>query len=396
MNNILKLIAYKYARINKKQWLFYSHNGGYSDNTKALSDAVHKLYPDVEIVWAANQNAKKAIPGYARCVNYDSKAFDFEYSKSKVIIDNVYAGSAEYLIENDITGNLKKTIKLWLKRKNQKTYGLWHGSPLKKMGRDQYGNDDVSGFVCNDLTVITGDKHTANVLNHLTFNKLDCKVLGFARNDVLFLKYDSALLKQRLGLPTDKKVLLYAPTFRNDGKDCEDKNVRRSGVNQINVLDVEKILSACSNKFGGEWVFVCRFHYHVSCQVDWPSISKKFDGTVYNGNMSDDMADYLQVADILLTDYSSAMFDFSLTEKPCFLYADDLENYQNKERGFYFKIYDLPYSLAQNQDELINSIVEFDWEIYKKDVQKMLESLGNCDDGKSSERIARYIYEDVY
>ena len=170
-NKILKCLyylKYKFNSIDNCQWLFTSYGGKYTDNTKALSETIHLLFPSIKIVWAVNVGVKKELPQYVKYVEYGSGDYFREKSKSIVIIDNVFCEMAEPLCSSDYLGNIKKRIKLWLTRKNQKCYSLWHGAPIKCMGRDQFGNDNVVDFVFNNLKIITGDTYTAEILHYIS------------------------------------------------------------------------------------------------------------------------------------------------------------------------------------------------------------------------------------
>ncbi|MBQ8447857.1 MAG: CDP-glycerol glycerophosphotransferase family protein, partial [Clostridia bacterium] len=262
---------------------------------------------------------------------------------------------------------------------------------LKRMGRDQLGND-VADFFCPNTTMVLGNRFTLDIMKHLTFGKIPMQLLGTPRNDILFSSTENVReLKEKLGLPQDKKIILYAPTFRNDGKDTEGKNVLRSGINQINEIDFNGLFESLGKRFGGEWVFIGRFHYHVEQMVDWEALNKKYNGKIINGNAHDDMAEYLVCADVLLTDASSCMFDYALTRKPCLIYFPDLENYGSKERGFYIGVDELPFPVSKTGGELISAVDSFNGEKYLADVEKMFSDFGYADDENSSERVVKYI-----
>ncbi len=397
VKNVLWFLKYKKSRIEETQWFFTSHNGDYSDNSKALSETVHLLYPEIRIVWGINKTKDYVLPSYIKSVVFQSEDYYRERAKSKVLIDNVYCENAFVLYKSEPLKNLAKAMLLNATKKKQKCYGLWHGTPLKKMGRDQCGNEDVSGFICNDLTLITGNNYTSKIMAHLSFDQMEILSLGLPRNDILFSENTNQNeVKSKLRISADKKVLLYAPTFRNDGKDTDGINLKRSGIEQLELINIDSLLTAFSEQFGGDWIFVCRFHYHVSSVVDWDMIKTKYQGKVVCGNISDDMADYLKCADALITDYSSVMFDFALTGKPCFLFAHDLTNYECHERGFYIPFEKLPFPAAQTNEELLKVIKNFDKKEYTDQITECLKMLGNTDDGKASKRIANYIYDEVY
>ena len=103
------------------------------------------------------------------------------------------------------------------------------------------------------------------------------------------------------------------------------------------------------------------------------------------------MAEYLACADVLLTDYSSSMFDFALTGRPCFLFAPDREHYEKRERGFYMSYDALPFPASYTGGELLEKIKTFDKESYKQKIAKFLAAIGDAEDGRASERITRCI-----
>ncbi len=395
---ILNYIKYKFKSINEDQWLFTSFEGHYNDGPKALSEAIHDLYPNIKIFWGVKKELLDTLPSYIHAIEINSPEYFNIMSSSRVLIDNIFCNNAITLYKGKHFNNIKKRIKLYIFKKNQKCYSLWHGTPLKRMGRDQYGNENVLNFLCNDLTIIVGNEYTEKIFKNITFNNAKIEVLGMARNDQLFEAQNKIdTIKNRLDLPIDKKIVLYAPTFRSNNKGIVDqKNFFRSGISQLTELKIDEFLSCLSRKFGGDWILVCRFHYHVSSMIDWEDIKKLYNGKIINGNLSDNMSDYLICSDILLTDYSSCIFDFAIKGNPCFLYAPDLNYYKNKERGFYIPIEDLPFPLSCSKNILFKNINTFDDSGYKNSVKNLLLRIGDVDDGHSCKRIAKFIYSNTY
>lgn len=391
---IHKIILNKTSRLVHNRWIFMSFSGHYSDSPKNLSIKLHELDPTAEIIWCVKEQYKELLPEYVTYAELGSSDADKYISSAEIIIDNVYGERAFFVFGNGIYNRLKSAFLKWgFYKKGQKIYTTWHGTPLKRMGRDQIGNE-VSDFMCCNIKMLLGNQFTSNIMEHLTFGKIPMKVLGSPRNDVLFSS-QSDLLRDKLNLPTDKKILLFAPTFRNDGKDVEGINLSRSGIDQLKLIDFEQLFKALHTKFGGDWVMVCRFHYHVAEMVDWEKLNKKHNGRIINGNLNDDMAEYLACTDTLITDASSCMFDYILTDKPCFLFFPDLDNYSNKERGFYISIEELPFPLAVSFEELISTISEFDNDEYLNKIHLLKNNLGYMEDGKSTQRVLEWIFKDA-
>ena len=215
-------------------------------------------------------------------------------------------------------------------------------------------------------------------------NSVPVKNYGTPRNDALINgSEDLVQLKNKLGLPLDKKIILFAPTFRN--------SVENSGIKQMQEFDFERMLNSLQNKFGGEWCFVFRVHNNVLLKIDVQSLTEKFGERIINGNKCDDMVEYMICCDVLITDYSGSMFDFALTGKPCFLYSHDKDDYEKKERGFYFDYNSLPFPKSLTTEEFYFAIDNFDQEQYANNIDKFLKEIGNFEEGKAAERVVNDI-----
>lgn len=147
------------------------------------------------------------------------------------------------------------------------------------------------------------------------------------------------------------------------------------------------MLHAIRDKFSGECCMLLKGHPHRKDMIVFENFSdhKVFDVTNYP-----DMQELLCAADILITDYSSCMWDFSLMYKPCFIYATDIEQYK-QERDFYTPMSEWPFPIATNTDELINNILNFNQEEYVQKVKQHHKALGSFEDGHASERICKLI-----
>lgn len=393
LTDIFKALNYKYSKVKKGRWVFSAFNGHYSDNPKYVSEKLHEMDPSAEIIWLVEKKYMSLVPDYVTCVDIsDEEAIAFR-NTAEIVVDNAYAQKVYHIIGDSFLAKQKGKVQQFLLRKpTQKIYTTWHGTPLKRMGRDQLGNEDICGFVCGNMTGFFNNRHTADILKHMTFDQMKTVLTGSPRNDLLFCDTaKTAELKEKLGLPKEKKVVLFAPTFRNDGKDIEGKNIERSGLSQLKEMDIPRLFASLSEKFGGEWVLICRFHYYVDSMVDWADLERKYPGQIINGNLHDDMAEYLACTDVLITDASSSMFDFALTKRPCFLYFPDLENYRSKERGFYMSLDELPFPCSEDFAGMIRQIEGFDAAVYGRGVDAMLDMLGDTDDGHASERVVNYI-----
>lgn len=396
IKNFAELAVIKILPVRRNRFVFSSFDGHYSDSPKKISEVLHQRDSNVEQVWLINEKYSNNVPDYAKAIRINSFKALFYRGTAEVLIDNVYGNKGTVLAGDSKVRKTVFKLETFLRnKKKQKLYTTWHGTPLKRMGRHIFGSKEID-FTCTNGTMILENQYTIDIMKYLTFDKMRMLLMGCPRNDALVkIKSDEVeRAKEVTGLPKEKKIILYAPTFRSDGDGVSDKNIYRSGINQLNDIDFDKLFKVLSEKFGGEWVFVSRFHYHVEKMVDWEELERKYPNQIINGNTHDDMSDYLLCSDVLITDASSCMFDFSLARKPSFLLFPDLDYYKNEERGFYCELETLPFSVSKDVDGLLENIKNFDAQNFNKDVDKMFNELGYIQDGKSTEKIVDLILEE--
>jgi CDP-glycerol glycerophosphotransferase len=196
---------------------------------------------------------------------------------------------------------------------------------------------------------------------------------GMPRNDIFFHNYESTRnsTRERLSISRETGVLLYAPTYRDYS--CE-------GL--MTYLDIPAALGELSDRFNKTFVCLTRGHH---CMSEVPNIENVVNVTAYP-----DMQELLCAADVLITDYSSSIWDFSFTGKPCFIYAPDLKKYET-ERGFYTPIEEWPFIVAETNGELLTNISNFDREKHLKAIAKHHADLGSFDNGTASKMVCKII-----
>lgn len=380
MNNVkffIKTIFNLYRPIIKNTVLFRSFYGQYNDNPKYISEELHKRAPDVNIYWAIRDGNKEDFPSYVKLVELDGDEYIRLISRAEAVVDN-YTGARTSFVESN---NIVKRIIFRLaskKKRGQLNISTWHGTPLKRISLDEpkYQKAKFARAYTSCDLLMSGCNITSNaMLTAISLDKDKLFEVGTPRNDILF-KDEGERLKQRLGLPKDKRVALFAPTFRD--------SVELSGLSQLKNLDIERLLAVLSQKFGGEWCFVFRSHNLVMKKIQAECVD--ICNGIINGNEFPDMAEYLSCTDLLITDYSGSMFDFLLTKRPCVLYAPDLDNYKNSERGFYFDITETPFPIAVTADELYENVKAFDIEKYQDGVDRFLVKIENAENGRASEK----------
>lgn len=220
--------------------------------------------------------------------------------------------------------------------------------------------------------VLSGGKFTTEV--YKTAFRIKGKVWesGSARVDILLnhTRDEVVEIKRKLGIKNDNKLVLYVPTFRKFGNEKV----------QCYNLDMMSVLNCLEQKYEGNWKMLVHLHPLEKRIVDTTGFEDKIlDVTNY-----EDVQGLLIISDVLITDYSSIMFDFSYMKRPIFLYINDIKEYLEKERDLFFKPEELPFPLAETNEELHDNILDFDEPQYRKNVERFHDKCGVMEDGKAS------------
>ena len=351
--------------IKKNRITFVSYKGAqYSCNPKAVSEYILQHCGDqFEVVWGLDDpSTYDGIKnGNVTVVKHGSMKFYKLLCTSGFIITNV-----DYL----------SYVRF---RKGQYIIQTWHGGgSYKKVGtqtkninyftakRRSYFNARTDAFISSSQlftrdTIQGSFQFQGEILN-----------FGMPRNDLLFTEnpQKAAEIRKKLGIAPEQHILLYAPTYRQVIKYTDYE------------LDEAGLKEALYKRFGGDWIILYRLH---------PMLKDTFDAAshdVMDVSSYNDMQELLFVADILITDYSSSMWDFSLTHRPCFLFATDLSSYQN-ERDFYTDIHSWPFILAESNAELSEKIYSFDAESYVSDVIAYHKDSGSFETGTACQKVAQ-------
>ncbi len=345
--------------IKNNRMMFYSFNGkNYSCNPKCISDRLAQE-PDIEIYWAFKEPDKFQTGEKIKKVKYRSLKYYYLVKTSRVLVCNVQG-----------FGELAR-------RKGQVFIQTWHASNgYKKVGNytgiarklNLLGHQDYSYVLCGAESMVK-----RRIRGSMGFQGKIIK--GTPRMDVLVNMNDDSIvnrIQSDLGYSPSNKLVLYAPTWRTE-RDGSEYN-----------LDFNLLREALSERFGGEWTVAVRLHPNVRVRPDL-SDDNVIDVTDYP-----DMQELLYTADVLISDYSSCIWDYSFTGRPCLLYCYDLKEYYS-EKSFDLPIEQWGFPICESNNSLAETIRTFDEEKFRASMKKHHEEMGALEDGKATERVCKII-----
>lgn len=358
--------------IEKNSIFVSNYNGkGYGDSAKPIIEELNKKNNKYRIYWLVenikdikpNDFPKNIIP-----VQKDSLNYFFHICTSSVWLDN------------------RRPIIELNKRKKQFYIQLWHGGiALKKIEKDAEKS--------LKKRYVRAAKKDSKKINIMISNSKFCtklyktsfwyngviKEYGLPRNDILINKENHTNItdkvKKHFNIDKNEKILLYAPTFRKD-----------LSIKAYNV-DFKKLEQILEKKYKTKWRILVKLHPNIDEQkANQLLVTKK----MINASKYSDMQELMIASDILISDYSSVMFEFSFMDKPVFLYANDINDYVD-DRGFYFDLNNLPYKLSTNNEELFNAINQFNKDDYLKVLHSFFNQIGLKESGQASKKIVEDI-----
>lgn len=308
--------------------------------------------------------------------------------------------SAKYWITNSVSCE-------WVWPKPEQVYvQTWHGTPLKRLGCDIVENTTNAMNTTEEMTeryrresskwdyLVSPSTFTTESLT--TAFDLDREwvkghvlQIGYPRNDAIVntcadaagLRALKERLSEEMGFPLDKKLLLYAPTWR----DSEYK----VGVGYVQ--DVMIDFELMQRELGDEWVVLFRPHYFIANSFDF----SQYGSFVVNAAKTADINELYCIADALMTDYSSVFFDYACTKRPFVFYMPDLEEYATRLHGFYLDPEaDLPGPLCKTSEEAVQSLKEIDsyFDTYGEQYRAFQERFCPQEDGRAAARMAEAVF----
>lgn len=377
-------LTYKLISIDEKMVIFISFHGrGYSDNPRAIFEEMIKdpRFKNYRFIWFIKYSKKKDLDiPRAKVVEYFSLSYFYYMSKAKYWVINCKMPDYIY----------KKEGQIYLQ--------TWHGTPLKKLGHDIDLPEGTtfyrSGVSYEEMThqydidaskydyMVSPNQFCTKIFPH-AFNVDPNKLIetGYPRNDFMCnaTKDDIKKMKDKFNLPTDKKIVLYAPTFR-------DNSFVAGGY----IFELEADFHKWKAILGDDYIVIFKPHYLV---VNKYKDDASLEGFLYSIDHDAEINELYVVADCLVTDYSSAFFDYAVLNRPIYFYMYDLEAYKNELRGIYLNMYeDLPGHIYKEEEAMLYDIRDgiFDYDR----LEAFNKIFSHQQHGDSSKRVINIVFGD--
>lgn len=344
------------------------HGRQYSDSPQAVHEELVARRTGLEHLWSvADQQAR--VPGTAQAVVQGSAEWHEALARSRCIVTNTQLPD-------------------WFaRREGQYVVQTWHGTPLKRIGRDLQGMEfSDSGYIASlpDRArqwnlLVSPNRFSTPILRRAFGYEGEVLESGYPRNDVLHAPdrdRRAQEVRRELGIPDGRRVVLYAPTWR------EDRPLSRGRYS----IDLRLDLHAAEKALGEDCVLLVRKHYLVTDRVP-----ETGSGFVRDVSDHDNISLLLLVSDVLVTDYSSLMFDFAQTGRPMLFFTYDLEHYRDALRGFYIDFEQrAPGPLLQTSGEVIEALRDPRRATapHQQVYDRFRETFCDLDDGRASARVA--------
>lgn len=349
---------------DERLMLFSSFGGRkYNDSPKVIFESLRddKRFAGYRFVWAFEKPEEYCIKG-AECIRIDTWKYFKTALQARVWITSV---------------NIERGLRF--KKKNTIYINTWHGAGTKKIGNACSGRKDYD-FSNVNIMLVQSMFEKEIFLRDFQCNPDAIRMIGFPRNDELFSVTDEdvSLYRQYLQIPEGKKVILYAPTWRDS---------KNGGISYdfCPPIDIEKWRKRLSN----EYVVLFRMHTFTT------NFNMVFDDFAIDVSDYDNLNHVLSISDVVITDYSTIVYDCAVARKPFICFGFDYDAYK-EERGFYFDLNEeYPGGVLKTEDEVLDRIVELRSGIDKERFDAFREKY-ICAGGNATEVVVNELSERIH
>lgn len=368
-NRAQKLMAFGFRQLPvlDRTIFFESHRGlSYSGNPKAISEAVQRLLPEARCVWSFVDTSLETPAGIIK-VKKGSPDYYRYHSRAKVLVHN---------------GEFGQQLPI---RREQVYINTQHGTPLKLMGSDiarKRGKDVGKEYSRTNRWswLVSPNRYSTEIFTRVFDYQGPVLEVGYPRNDIFYNRNDPnsiSSIKAKYGVPEDRRVLLYAPTWR----DVAGARVERGFALKLD-------LSRLYDRFGRSHVLLLRLHHLIASKLELSGDLANFAFDVSSAEF--DAQELMLISDALITDYSSMMFDYANLKRPMIFYAYDLDEYENDIRGMYFSLEaEAPGPVVRDMDGILEAIsnLQESQAVDESKRERFLRKFCANENGRASEQV---------
>lgn len=378
--NEMNKYLYRHKYINKpiveNLVMFETFMGkSYADSPKYIYEYLAKNYPGkYQFVWVLN-DPKQKLPYGGKVVKRFTREYAYYLAVSKYFVFNIRQP-------------------LWFRKREEQVFlETWHGTPLKRLAFDQEEVTAASPTYKAQFYrqkkewdyLIAPNKFSSDIFKSCFMYDGNMLETGYPRNDLLSAKNRDEIalkLKKKLGIPLDKKTILYAPTWRDD-------EYYGNGRYKFKLkLDLDLL----KQELGDQYVVLLRTHHYIADNLDVTGL----EDFAFNLSKYDDITEIYLISDICITDYSSVFFDFANLKRPLLFYTYDLDKYRDVLRGFYIDMEtELPGPLVYTSEEVVDQIKHLDQlnQKYQEKYQQFYQRFCLWEDGNASKRVVEEVFK---
>lgn len=350
----------------------------YSCNPRAVYEFLKENHPEYDMYWSVD-------PRYSSTFEDKGVRILHRFSLKWLFV----MARAKYWVFNS-------RMPGWIPKPKHTVYvQTWHGTPLKKLAADmeevhmpgttteKYKENFLQESARWDY-LVSPNRYSSDIFRSAFDFQKTMIESGYPRNDFLYNcnnKVTIESIKRKLSIPSGKKVILYAPTWR-------DNEFYQIGKYKFNLkLDLDLM----REKLGNDYIVLLRMHYLIAENMDL----SLYNGFAYNLSDHEDIRELYLISDLLITDYSSVFFDYANLRRPMIFYVYDIEEYRDKLRGFYFDFENsAPGPLVKTTEQCISEILQLEQTDYKlpDNFEEFYSKFCYLESGDSSKRVAEKVF----
>ncbi len=348
----------------------------YSDNPRAIYEYLKVHHPEYELIWSIDPRFEKGF-----------QEIGVPYAHRFSIKWLFIMARSRYWVTNS-------RMPIWIPKPRHTLYlQTWHGTPLKKLAFDM--KDVLMPGTTNEKYkqefyqesrnwdyLISPNRYSTEIFKRAFKFEKTVIESGYPRNDIFYKPESDEIakkFKETHHLPKEKKIILYAPTWR-------DNQYHQVGKYK---LELQLDLSILQKELGGEYIIILRMHYLVAENFNLDT----FKGFAYDFSKYEDIQELYLISDLLITDYSSVFFDYANLKRPMIFFTYDLDEYKEDIRGFYFNLAEkAPGPLVKTTEEVIEAIKGYEHnQIFSRKMAEFYQQFCYLEDGHATERVVKEV-----